>query len=73
MESKQDTNITWEDVMAVCKMMGARVAVYDGQWVIGRPNAIGSMFTDPAAALEYLSAEEHPLEQKYANILRTIP
>lgn len=69
--------VTWEDVVAVCKLLGIRYYVVDGEEVcIFRPNAwetFGTTFTDPAAALEFISAEEHPLEIKYANILRTKP
>ena len=68
--------LTWEDVVAVCKLMGVKYErdEWDGEVVIYRLGGIfGSIFSDPAVALEFISAEEHPLEKKYANILRTKP
>ena len=68
--------LTWEDVVAVCKLMGVKYErdEWDGEVVIYRLGGIfGSIFSDPAAALEFISGEEHPLEKKYANILRTKP
>lgn len=66
--------LTWEDVFAVCKLMGVEHSstLWEGEVVIKRNNQF-TIFTDPAAALEFISAEEHPLEKKYANILRTKP
>ena len=70
METPSD--LTWEDVFAVCKLMGVEYFVGDESIIIQR-NFHFTAFTDPAAALEFISAEEHPLEKKYANILRTKP
>lgn len=65
--------ITWEDVFAVCKLMGVGYSdEYDEGYTFFRSD-FGTTFTNPTAALEYLTAEEHPLEKKYANILRTKP
>lgn len=70
-------SITWEDVFAVCKLMGVGYSdEYDDGYAFWRPSnheTIRTTFTNPAAALEFLTAPEHPLEQKYANILRTKP
>ena len=66
--------LTWEDVFAVCKLMGVGYIrdLEGGAFMFGRNGQL-TIFTDPAAALEFISAEEHPLEKKYANILRTKP
>ncbi len=70
-------NLTWEDVFAVCKLMG--VAFWasgfdDGSYCILKPfNGFATSFLDPAAALEFISAEEHSLEKKHGRILRTKP
>jgi hypothetical protein len=72
-------SLTWEDVLAVCKLMGED-AVYcspceagGNEYAVCRFGGFVTVFTDPAAALEFISAEEHPIEKKYANILRTKP
>ena len=66
------SDLTWEDVFAVCKLMRIDFDFYEDLMDVRRPgSAYGTIFTDPAAALEFISAEEHPLETKYANILRT--
>ena len=70
METPSD--LTWEDVFAVCKMMGIGYSdEFDEGYTFFRPGAFGTSFTNPTAAMEFISAEEHPLEKKYANILRT--
>lgn len=66
--------LTWEDVEAVCRVLGGITLVdgfEDNERMIYRKGFLGTCFTDPAAALEYLTADEHPLEKKHANILRT--
>lgn len=76
METPSD--LTWEDVFAVCKVMGVhwRQSKWDeddGSYIFYRAGWLGGMFTNPTDALEYLTAEEHPLEKKYGTILRTKP
>lgn len=72
METPSD--LTWEDVFAVCKLMGVDYSdEYDEGYTFWRPSAFPSTFTNPTDALEFISAEEHELEKKYANILRTKP
>ena len=67
-------DLTWDDVFAVCKLMQIEFDFYEDMMDVRRPgSAHGTVFTDPAAALEFISAEEHPLETKYASILRTKP
>ena len=74
---QQNSDITWEDVFAVCKLMEVGYSdEYDEGFTFWRPStreSIRTTFTNPAAALEFISAPEHPLEVKYANILRTKP
>lgn len=67
-------SITWEDVIAVCKLMGVKHE-WDGvELTVYRPHGIfGVTFSSPSDTLEHISAPEHPLEQKYDNILRTKP
>lgn len=68
--------ITWEDVAAVCKVMGVEYE-YDAEFKdfsVHRYGAeLGATFTNPIDALDFISAEQHFLETKYANILRTKP
>jgi hypothetical protein len=75
MAMQNSEEITWEDVEAVAKVLG--VCMVDGfednERTIYRRGSLGAIFTDPTAALEYLTAEEHFFEKKYANILRTKP
>lgn len=71
-----DEPLTWEDVFAVCKLMKVQwveTGFSDGSYTVYRSGAFGTSFTDPTAALEFITAEEHPLEMKYARILRTKP
>ena len=73
METPSD-DLTWEDVEAVCKLMGVEVVQddwYPNQRYIYNGQSISTVFEDPTAALEYLTADEHPLAKKHANILRT--
>ena len=64
------SDITWEDVAAVSKLMGVDML----GTMVRRPSLpMYAHFETPFEALEYLTAEEHPLEQKYASILRTKP
>lgn len=64
--------ITWDDVAAVCKMMGVTWRLVEEGAIVWRKDSfLGTTFSDPAEALEYLTAEEHALEEKYATILRT--
>lgn len=70
METPSD--LTWEDVQAVCKLMGVMWRpVEEGITVWRKDSFLGTTFSDPAEALEFISADEHQLETKYANILRT--
>lgn len=66
-------SLTWEDVEAVCKLMGV-VCRYDKDFndftVYRLDTTYGATFSDPQDALEFLSAEQHPIEKRYANILR---
>lgn len=69
------SDLTWDDVIAVCKLMDVACGESgfgDGTYVIVKKWAEwGTTFSDPAAALEFISAPEHKLETKYANILGT--
>lgn len=68
--------ITWGDVAAVCRLMGVRYK-YEVEFndfaVYRLDDSFGASFYTPQDALEYLTAEEHPIEKKYARILRTKP
>lgn len=68
-------SITWEDVVAVAKVMGVAAVQdewYSNEYLVFRAGSC-TAFSDPTAALEFITAEEHPIETKYANILRTKP
>lgn len=76
MDSDSGT-LTWEDVFAVCKMMECACGesgFEDGTYIVVKKwGDWGTSFSDPSAALEFITTPEHPLEKKYANILRTKP
>lgn len=67
--------LTWEDVEAVCKLMGVKIVegFEDNERMVYRRGFLGTCFSDPAAALEFITAEEHPLERNHATILRSQP
>ena len=73
------SDLTWDDVFAVCRMLGVVVQRVDDEelqhetYAIYRFNSFPTFFVRPEDLLEYITAEEHPLETKYANILRTKP
>jgi len=73
METPSD--VTWEDVEAVCKVMGEDMVYIrrldEESYAVYRFGGIATVFTDPTAALEFISADKHPIEKKHANILRT--
>ena len=73
METPSD--LTWEDVFAVCKLMGDCNCMFldDGTVAVFKSWSIATVFTNPHDALEFISAEEHPLEKKHGRILRTKP
>lgn len=56
--------ITWEDVIAVCKVLGVEYEFYEDLLDVRRPgNRWGSLFTRPADALEFITAPRHELEK----------
>ena len=62
METPSD--LTWEDVIAVCKVVGIEYEFYEDMLDVRRPgNGWGSLFTRPADALEFISAPRHELEK----------
>ena len=73
METPSD-ELTWEDVAAICKVMGVEYHM-DKEFNDFRVHrsiiGFGATFSNPQDALEYLTAELPPIENKYGNILRT--
>ena len=68
--------ITWEDVEAVCKLIGPETVhircLDNDTYAVFRFGGIATIFTDPVAALEFISAEEHPIE-RYVKLHGTKP
>ena len=60
---KQNDELTWEDVTAVCKVLGVDYEFYEDLLDVRRPGALcGTCFTQPDQALEFISAPKHELE-----------
>ena len=61
---KQNDELTWEDVIAVCKVLGVEYEFYEDMVAIRRPgSAFDTAFTRPDEALEFISAPRHELEK----------
>lgn len=61
---KQNDELTWEDVIAVCKVLGVEYSFYEDMVAIRRPGSVfDTAFTRPDQALEFISAPRHELEK----------
>ena len=58
------SDLTWEDVFAVCKLMGVEYVrdLGEGAFMFSRNNQL-TIFSDPSAALEFITAPKHKLEK----------
>ena len=65
--TEKPSDLTWEDVEAVCKVMDiacGESGFEDGTYiVVKRLGDWGTTFSDPAAALEFITAPKHELEK----------
>lgn len=64
METPSD--LTWEDVFAVCKLMGiGHSDEFDEGYIFWRlgQDDIGGNFTNPRDAIEFITAPRHELEK----------